>query len=111
MLDTPVLCPVCSREMENLVCRACQADRQRTGMLQHQRRFLETWLEGTIDLRVSNKNGVPHLQLFDDRWHTYCGQDLFGITNRDFVRVLPRSLCPDCVAVFDSLIAKVKAGG
>jgi hypothetical protein len=74
-------------------------------MILHQGRFLETWLAGAIDLRVTRKDGTPHLQLFDDRWHTYCDIDLLAVppvTERH--HDVPEDLCGGCLAVFRQLV-------
>jgi hypothetical protein len=60
-----------------------------------------------MDLRVRR----GHLELFDDRWHTYCGIDLFGIPPaRAYVRELPPDLCRQCRAVFDRLVDVERSG-
>ena len=102
-------CAECGRKLKGLICRDCQRARARRGMLQHQRRFLQTWLEGTLDLRVKRADGVLHLELFDNRWQAYCGADMFFVTQREFVRELPIDICPACLAVFDELGAAAKA--
>ena len=99
-----MICEECGQEVESFVCRDCQAKRTRRGMLRHQRRFLETWLAGGIDLRVKRLGGVLHLELFDDRWHSYCDREMFAVTDRAYVRTVPPDLCPDCFKVFDGLV-------
>jgi hypothetical protein len=103
-----MICGECGRKVKGMVCRVCQAARTRRGMLQHQRRFLQTWLEGAIDLRVKRAAGALHLELFDDRWHAYCGAEMFAVTKRDFVRELPADLCPGCLKIFDELVAAAR---
>ena len=103
-----MICSECGLELKGQICRACQARRTRQGMLRHQRRFLETWLAGEIDLRVKRLNGVRHLELFDDRWHSYCDTAMFSVTQRDFVRTIPGDLCPDCLRVFHELLDKAR---
>jgi hypothetical protein len=76
-------------------------------MLLHQRRFVETWLQGTIDLRIKRFNGTLHLELFDDRWHAYCGAAMFSVVNREFHRDLPVDLCPECYQVFQRIREQV----
>lgn len=105
MLIGEMICTECGREVKR-VCRDCQAARTRQGMLQHQRRFLQTWLVGAIDLRVRIYGGVAHLELFDDRWHSYCGTAMFDITERLRTRELPADLCPECRKIFDELLAR-----
>ena len=105
-----MICPECGREVK-LVCRNCQAARARRGMLLHQRRFLETWLAGGIDLRVRSYEGAEHLELFDDRWHGYCGTAMFVVTERRRVRELPPDLCPECLKIFHELAAKAGSEG
>jgi hypothetical protein len=95
--------------MKKFVCEICRAERTRLGMLLHQRRFLQTWRAGSIDLRISRRDLVTHLELFDDRWHAYCGLGLFQAAGRQFVRELPRDLCPECRAVFEEQLAKIPA--
>lgn len=98
-------CPECGRQGKGVVCAFCRARRTRAGMLLHQRRFLETWLEGGIQLRIRRKNLQAHLELFDDRWHTYCGIDLFDVPpQREHVRELPADLCRQCRMVFEDLL-------
>ena len=101
MLDAMV-CPECGREVRQ-ACRECQAARQRRGILLHQRRFLQTWLVGQMDLRVREQLGVLHIELFDDRWHGYCGEEMFLPTPRRKVRDLPPEICAKCKQVFDDL--------
>jgi hypothetical protein len=104
-----MLCPECGNQFKGVVCVLCRARRARNGMLLHQRRFLETWLAGSIELRVRRKGGQPHLELFDDRWHTYCGIDLFDVPPlREHVRDLPTDLCLECLKVFDRLVQEVE---
>ena len=103
-----VTCPECGKETKGEVCRVCQARRTRAGMLVHQRRFLQTWLAGELQLRVKRVDGVLHLELFDDRWHSYCDIEMFGVTNREYVRELPADLCPACVQVFQGLVDEAK---
>jgi hypothetical protein len=104
-----VICNRCGREVKR-VCRDCQARQARAGMLLHQRRFLRTWLLGDppIYLRVRPQFDVLHLELFDDRWHGYCGVPMFEITERRLMRNLPTDLCGDCLNVFNELVAKAK---
>lgn len=103
-----MICGECGQEIEGQVCRECQKKRARLGMLRHQRRFLKTWLAGEIDLRVKRVRGVLHLELFDDRWHSYCDLDTFEVMEREYVKQLPADLCPGCLEVFNSLIAEAK---
>ena len=103
-----MICPECGREVKR-VCRSCQRDRARRGMLQHQRRFLQTWLVGGIDLRVRPHEGATHLELFDDRWHAFCGVSMFEHPEtRQRTRELPAELCTGCRTVFDELVSKAK---
>lgn len=103
----PVICKRCGREVKT-VCRACQAALAREGLLRHQRRFLQTWLAGEMDLRVRQKDDVLHLELFDDRWHAYCGAEMFKVTERRRVREIPADLCPGCRTILDELVAKAR---
>jgi hypothetical protein len=80
--------------------------RQRSGIELHQRRFLITWKLGQIKLFVATKNDLVHVQLFDDRWHTYCGIDLFDISERDRSQEMPPGVCGDCYAAFQRLLAQ-----
>jgi hypothetical protein len=98
-------CVSCGKEVKR-VCRDCQAKRARDGMLLHQRRFLQTWLAGGIELRVREYNGSPHIELFDDRWHSYCGIPMMTLTNRRRVRELPDEVCTECREVFQGLVEK-----
>jgi hypothetical protein len=100
-----MVCPECGREVKR-VCRDCQAARTRRGMLLHQRRFLQTWLAGTLDLRVRQQDGTLHLELFDDRWHGYCGAPMFTVTDRRRVREIPPDLCAECTKIFNDLAQK-----
>ena len=96
-----MLCNQCGNTSKGVVCIPCRTRRTRIGMLVHQRRFLETWLTGGIPLRVTRADGVPHLQLFDDRWHTYCDIELFAVppvTERH--QEVPEDLCRDCLTTF-----------
>lgn len=77
-------------------------------MLLHQRRFLQTWLAGGIDLRVRPFDGVLHLELFDDRWHGYCGTEMFAVTERRRLKELPADICPKCRTIFDELVVQAK---
>ena len=105
-----MLCTRCGREVKG-VCRDCQAARARQGMLLHQRRFLQTWLAGAIDLRSRSYEGVVHLELFDDRWHGYCGAPMFTVTERRRSRELPPDLCPECFKIFNELVATARLEG
>jgi hypothetical protein len=105
-----MICTRCGRGVKR-VCRDCQAAQARTGLLMHQRRFLQTWLAGEIDLRVRDQLGRLHLELFDDRWHSYCGVAMFDVTERRRVRDLPPELCADCVNIFNELVAKAGSEG
>lgn len=100
-----MICIECGREMK-IVCRFCQAARTRRGMLLHQKRFLQTWLVGEIDLRVKRKDGILHLELFDDRWHSYCDLAMFDVPRSEFVKNPPGDLCGDCLSVFNELVQK-----
>jgi hypothetical protein len=100
-----MICAECGKECKR-VCRACQAARARRGMLMHQRRFLQTWLAGEIDVYVRAFDGVEHLELFDDRWHSYCGVAMFVTTERRRARDLPADLCPECLKIFNELAAQ-----
>lgn len=111
-----MICADCGREVKR-VCRDCQARRARDGMLLHQRRFLQTWKAGGIELRVRWYEGTLHLELFDDRWHSYCGIAMFihGPANlveqamalaRRRAAALPDDLCPECHKIFDELVAR-----
>jgi hypothetical protein len=102
-----MLCTKCGREIKR-VCRDCQAKQAHRGMLLHQRRFLQTWMVGGLPLRVRAKGDVVHLELFDDRWHGYCGESMFALTERRLVRQLPPDMCPECVKVFHELVAAAK---
>jgi hypothetical protein len=103
-----MICPECGREVK-LVCRDCQRDRARRGMLQHQRRFLQTWLVGEIELRIREHEGATHLELFDDRWHAFCGVSMFEHPEaRRRVGELPSELCSGCRLMFDELVTKAK---
>jgi len=104
-----MICTECGVDVKGFVCRACQARRARAGLLKHQRRFLQTWLAGEIQLRVKRLDGVLHLELFDDRWHSYCGVDMFDVFERQFVRAVPGDLCPACITVFNNLVAEARA--
>jgi hypothetical protein len=100
-----MICTECGREVKR-VCRDCQRDRAYRGLLLHQRRFLQTWLAGAIELRVRTYDGALHMELFDDRWHAYCGAAMMQYTERRRVRELPADLCPGCLKVFNELTAK-----
>jgi hypothetical protein len=102
-------CPECHREFKGFVCRVCQQKRQRIGILLHQHRFVQTWQQGMIDLRLKRRAGVLHLELFDDAWHAYCGCELFGVTARDFRRELPPDLCRPCYDAFQEIRAQITA--
>jgi hypothetical protein len=104
-----MLCSHCGQTSKGVVCIPCRTQRTRAGMLLHQRRFLETWLTGGIQLRVTRRDGVPHLQLFDDRWHTYCDIELHAVppvTERH--QEVPEGMCPECLVVFDRLINEAR---
>ena len=103
-----MICPECGQAIK-LVCRDCQRKRAHRGLLLHQRRFLITWLAGAIELRVRPQGDRLHLELFDDRWHAYCGADMFTVTPRQLVREVPAGLCEDCLKVFDQLVAQYAA--
>ena len=103
-----MICTECGQEIDGFVCRECRVRRTRRGLLLHQRRFIETWLAGAIDLRVKRLRGVLHLELFDDPWHSYCDTELFAVTQRAYVKALPADVCPECQKVFDALIAEAK---
>jgi hypothetical protein len=103
-------CPECGKEIKGYVCRDCQKVRTRHGMLLHQRRFIETWLAGSIDLRIKRKDSVRHLELFDDRWHSYCDIEMFEVTSREFTRTIPDDLCPACLKIFNELVVKAGSG-
>jgi hypothetical protein len=104
-----VICAECGKTVKR-VCRECQAVRARNGLLQHQRRFLQTWVLNQIDLRVRDFDGVTHLELFDDPWHAYCGAALLVVTGRRRVRSLPPDLCAGCVTVFHELLDRYVVG-
>ena len=103
-----MICTRCGREVKR-VCRDCQAAQARTGMLLHQRRFLQTWLVGEIELRVREQLGALHLELFDDRWHAYCGAAMFTVTDRRRVREVPADLCAECLKIFNELVGKARS--
>ncbi len=103
-----MICPECGKDLKGRICRDCQARRTRQGMLRHQRRFLQTWLAGQIDLRVKKLEGVLHLELFDDRWHSYCDTEMFQVSQRAYMRQLPPDLCPECLRVFQDLLAQAE---
>ncbi len=103
-----MICSECKMEVKGFVCRDCQARRTRAGMLRHQRRFLRTWLAGQIDLRVKGNAGVLHLELFDDRWHSYCDVAMFTPLPRIYVRDVPADLCPACLEVFNRLVEEAR---
>lgn len=114
-----MICATCGREVKR-VCRDCQADRARSGILEHQRRFLETWLQGTMDLRLRLFGGVWHLELFDARWHAYCGARLFQSGSADYsyppgerrrTKELPPDLCSGCTQIFNELVTKARTEG
>jgi len=106
-----MICRECGRECK-LVCRSCQAARARRGLLLHQRRFLQTWLAGELPLKVKRTiDGVLHLELFDDRWHSYCDAPMYEVTDRQLVREVPAELCAGCRKVFDELVAKAAVEG
>ena len=69
---------------------------------------MQTWLAGEIDLRVKRVQGVTHLELFDDRWHSYCDLAMFEEKKSEFTRELPLELCPDCHKIFIELAAKAR---
>lgn len=94
-----------------LVCRDCQAAQARRGLLLHQRRFLQTYLAGKLSLRVREQQGKLHLELYDDRWHGYCGTPLFNVTPRRLVSELPPEICTECRATFDGLLAAAAKEG
>src|SRR5215472_12905373 len=105
-----MICPECGREVKK-DCRDCQRDRARRGMLQHQRRFLQTWLVGGIDLRIRAHEGTIHVELFDDRWHAFCGVSMFeNPEKRRRVPLFPdhANMCTGCRKVFDELVSKAK---
>ena len=99
-------CQYCAATFRGVVCAACRIRRQRAGILLHQRRYLYTWLQGAIDLRIVTIDGIAHVELFDDRWHGYCGARLGACKpdERVKMRELPADLCADCRAVFDNLV-------
>jgi hypothetical protein len=99
-----VICNTCGREVK-LVCADCRAERSYQGLLLHQRRFLQTWESGALDLRVRYQDNVRHLELFDARWHAFCGATMFQPTPRERVRALPADTCASCVQVFERLVA------
>jgi hypothetical protein len=105
-----MICKQCGREIKR-VCRDCQAAQAYRGMLMHQRRFLQTWLAGQIELRVRPQGDVLHLELFDDRWHGYCGATMFVLTPRRLVRNIPADLCPACLTILNELAAKASQEG
>jgi|AmaraimetP72IA01_FD_contig_31_598142_length_2127_multi_19_in_0_out_0_3 hypothetical protein len=103
-----MICPECGAQVR-MVCAACRAKRQRIGILLHQRRFLEAWRGGSLQLRTREKNGAVHVELFDDRWHAYCGIDLFDVPPQPvLVRELPADLCGACRAILDEQLANIK---
>ena len=102
-----MICTECGREVKR-VCADCRAKRARAGMLLHQRRFLQTWLAGGIDLRVRRKGDTLHAELYDDRWHAFCGIDMYENPALVFMRQMPADICPDCRAVFDQLVDQAR---
>lgn len=105
------VCDRCGQDYEGFYCANCEALRSRNGLLAHQRRFIETWAAGLIDLRLKNSGGALHLELYDDRWHSYCGKPMFDTPDRTFAKDLPVDLCPDCAAVFAQIRQQVEANG
>jgi len=103
-----MICQECGNEVKGWVCRPCQAKRTRAGMLRHQRRFLQTWVAGQIDLRVKRLGGVLHLALFDDQWHSYCDTELFAVSRAEVTRQLPADLCAECLKVFNGLVSEAE---
>jgi hypothetical protein len=103
---TSMTCKECGRTFKGVICIACREARARAGILLHQRRFLQTWQLGQIELRLASKTDLVHIQLFDDRWHAYCGAELFGIVPRDRNRELPPAVCSECSRVFHELVAR-----
>ena len=78
-------------------------------MLLLQARYLETWIQGGIDLRVTRKEGTPHLQLFDDRWHTYCDMALHAVPPvTEKHKDVPQDLCGECLTVFRQLVSEAE---
>ena len=47
-----------------------------------------------------------HLELFDDRWHSYCDVAMFDVPHSEFVKNPPDDLCGDCLKVFKDLVEK-----
>ena len=99
-------CTQCGRNFKGVICVACREARGRSGILLHQRRFLQTWSIGQIELRLARKDDLVHVQLFDDRWHAYCGRTLFEIVPRERSQDLPGAVCSECARVFKDLVAK-----
>jgi len=100
-----MLCTECGKEVKRF-CAACRDKRARLGILLHQRRFLRTWIAGTMNLNVRPFNGQLHLELFDARWHSYCGIAMMTRTERQRVRELPDDMCAECRSVFNQLVAE-----
>jgi hypothetical protein len=104
-----IACADCGLPMRR-VCRDCQQRRARAGLLLHQRRFLQTWAVGQIDLRLRDWDGVTHVELYDDPWHAFCGVTLLLATGRRRTRTFPVDVCPGCRDVFDGLVARYTVG-
>lgn len=108
-----MICNSCGAESKGVVCVPCRISRTRAGLLLHQRRFVETFLKGSMRLRVREKAGAAHIELFDDRWHTYCDIELFDVApNPELRQEIGPDVCAECRRVFDGIAEQViKAGG
>lgn len=106
-----MICTECGYQCKGVVCPKCRERRCYNGMILHQRRFIETWMEGNIELHYAIRDLLQHLVLFDDRWHTYCGLDLFHVLARDYSAEIPADLCPQCRTILEELIQRVKQEG
>lgn len=109
-----MICKTCGRSIWRS-CPHCAAAKE---LLRAERGYLRTWSAGAIELRLRDFKGSTHLELFSDRWRSYCGKPLFtfeGVVcppaSRRRVKQFPAHVCADCRKIFNELAEKAGVEG
>lgn len=102
-------CPTCHADLPKsvLACPCCIEQRSHAAYVEYQRLFLPAILNGQSDLRFARTvQGLPHLELFGDPHHAYCGLPLKQPrrSRRPYKQFDSGQICAACCTVLQQLL-------
>jgi len=100
-------CPRCGTEFKTIACPACLERASREAVMRAQPDWITKARTGQCDFILARfQQHKPHVQLFGDPNHAFCGQPLaeFKRTKLPYVGLTPDAVCPQCFRIVAGIL-------